>query len=64
MAIAQIAVRFAALNGTLRKNRKSISGSARLGSYLSRAASDSTDSRKKPAIFGEAQPYPGPWMIA
>jgi len=56
VAIAQIAVRFAALNGTLRKNRKSIRGSARLGSYLSRAASASMDSRKKATIFGDCQP--------
>ena len=64
VAIAQTAVRFAAVNGTLRKNRKSISGSARRGSYFTSVARAVTLTRKKIAIRGESQPSLGPWMIA
>lgn len=56
MAIAQTAVAVEALNGMLRKKRKSISGSGLRGSYVSRMTSMVTDTTKKPAISGERQP--------
>jgi len=63
-AIAQTAVALAALNGTDLKNLKSISGSARRGSYRSSSPRATTESRKKPVMRGENQPSDGPWMIA
>jgi hypothetical protein len=63
-AIAQTALRLAPANGTLRKNRRSIMGSAWWGSYASSTASAATDSAKKARISGERQPSPGPSMMA
>jgi hypothetical protein len=63
-AIAQTAVAFAAVNGTDLKNRKSISGSVRRGSYRSRISRAVIDSRKNPMVAVENQPLAGPWMIA
>ncbi len=63
-AIAQTAVALAALNGTDLKKRRSISGSARRGSYLSRISRAVTETRKKPRVWTENQPLAGPWMIA
>ena len=51
-------------NGTLRKNRRSISGSSRRGSYQSSARSENTDSANRPTMTGDVQPRPGPSMIA
>ncbi|KEF05917.1 hypothetical protein DF17_17100 [Streptomyces rimosus] len=63
-ANAQTATTVAPLNGALRKNRRSISGSARRRSYHSSPASAATAVAAKPRISGEVQPADGASMIA
>ncbi len=63
-AIAVIAVAAAPENGRERKNRRSISGSARLGSHPSSAARAATAIAKQPRISADDQPRDGPSMMA
>src|SRR5580692_8081393 len=58
-----MAVAAAPENGSDRKNRTSMSGSARLGSHPSSAASAATATAKQPRINGDDQPRVGPSMI-
>src|SRR6202044_3080702 len=57
------AVAAAPENGRDRKKRRSISGSARLGSHASSAARAVTAIAKQPRISGDDQPREGPSMI-
>jgi hypothetical protein len=61
---AVIAIRLAPLNGMLRKNRGSMSGSGWCSSWRTSIASATADSATHPTIRGEPQPAPGPSMIA
>ena len=58
-----MAVSAAPENGRDLKNRRSISGSARLGSQASSTASATTATAKQPRISGDDQPREGPSMI-
>lgn len=61
---AHTAMTVAPLNGALRKKRRSISGSARLGSYRISPVSAHSATPAKDRISGDVQPATGPSMIA
>ncbi len=63
-ANAHTAVTVAPVNGALRKNRGSTSGSATRRSQNGNASSAASATAASARISGEVQPWPGPSMIA
>ena len=64
VANARTAIALAPENGTLRKNRISISGSSRRSSYSTSATKDATEAANKARIGADVQPLLGPSMMA
>jgi hypothetical protein len=62
-ANAHTAMTVAPENGTLRKKRRSRSGSVRRGSYATSAATAAAPSMKQPRISADRHPASGPSMI-